>query len=157
MAVLEKIGNENISNTIFKNKNFNKISNKDKNILYDNLNAVFDINKHNIVKKNDDFFILPSTTLSLKNLNIVSIGCIVGTYTNKNFKINHNFYHTYGDDFTNKINLSYDDIFKYLHGEEIEYNAPNGIYAICYNNIPLGGGKIVNEKIKNYYPKNLRI
>ena len=157
MAVLQKLGKEEIEDTVFSNKNFTPIYNKDRTILNDNLNNVFDINNRNIVKKNDDYFILPENTMSLKKLNIVSIGCIIGTYSNKTFKINHNFYHTYGSEFSSKINIPKEDTLKYLHGEEINVDFNNGICVVCYENIPLGGGKIVNGKIKNYYPKNLRI
>ena len=46
---------------------------------------------------------------------------------------------------------------KYLQGEEINYSGNlNGICVITYKNTPIGGGKITNNKIKNYYPKELR-
>lgn len=157
MAILEKMGEEEISYSEFSNYNYSKISNKDKKILSDNLSSICDIKNIDIAKKNDTFFAVPQNTMSLNNLNIVSIGCVIGSYVNKIFKIDHNFYHTYGDNFYNKINLSDNDILKYLHGEEISVNAQSGICVICYKKIPLGGGKIVNEKLKNYYPKNIRI
>jgi NOL1/NOP2/fmu family ribosome biogenesis protein len=33
---------------------------------------------------------------------------------------------------------------------------PNGIYVATYLNANLGGGKIINGTLKNYYPKDLR-
>ena len=59
--------------------------------------------------------------------------------------------------FFHKINLNEEQINKYIKGEEIDFDDTNGIVAVCYKNIPLGGGKIVNGKLKNYYPKELRV
>lgn len=157
MAVLEKLGDEDIFITEFNNNKFAPISNKDKKVLSDNLTAICDIKSKNIVKKDNNYYLLPEETLSLENLNIVCIGCVIGNYNGKAFKINHNFYHTYGDDFKLKANLEKEDILKYLHGEEIDTESPNGICVVSYKNMPLGGGKVVNGKLKNYYPKELRI
>lgn len=157
MAVLEKTEGEELYNTNFSNNSYSKLSNKDKNIIYDNLSNVCDINNLNIVKKSDNYYTIPETNIALNNLNIVTIGCVIGSVNNKAFKINHNFYHTYGDLFYNKINLPKEVALKYLHGDEIETENKNGVCVICYKNIPLGGGKIVNGRIKNYYPKELRI
>lgn len=157
MAVFEKTEGQELTNTTFNNNNYSKISNKDKNILSDNLSKVCNIKNLNIVKKSDNYYIIPETTISLSKLNIVSLGCVLGSLNNKIFKLNHNFYHTYGELFYNTINLSKEDTLKYLHGEEIDTEKNNGICVLCYQNIPLGGGKIVNGKIKNYYPKELRI
>ena len=48
------------------------------------------------------------------------------------------------------------NLVKYLKGYEIEANNPNGICALTYLGVSLGGGKAVNGRIKNYYPKGLR-
>ena len=46
---------------------------------------------------------------------------------------------------------------KYLRGEEIDCDAAeSGWCAVCYEGVPLGGGKISGGRVKNHYPKGLR-
>ena len=71
----------------------------------------------------------------------------------------HQLFSAYGKDFKRLQNLKSDDsrVQKYLRGEEIDTEiADNGYCAILYEGVSLGGGKIVNGKIKNHYPKGLR-
>ena len=82
-----------------------------------------------IYKKEDNFYALPKTCINFENLNLLTIGTTIGTRENNNFKINHNFYHTYGDLFYNKIELSKEDANKYIHGDTINVDKPNGIYV----------------------------
>ena len=58
-----------------------------------------------------------------------------------------------------KVELNLEQVNNYLKGYELEIDdkLENGICVITYHNITIGGGKIVENKIKNYYPKNLRI
>ena len=74
-----------------------------------------------------------------------------------NLKLSHEFYHTFGNKFFNQLELDGLNIIKYLHGEELETDNPNGIYSVNYLGVPLGGGKAVQGKLKNYYKKELRI
>ena len=41
--------------------------------------------------------------------------------------------------------------------QSFSYDIENGWCAILINGVPLGGGKAVNQQIKNHYPKGLRI
>ena len=70
----------------------------------------------------------------------------------------------YGKCFASRILLAADDprVSRYLAGEEIETdNASSAIAALllCIGGeaIPLGGGKAVGGRFKNYYPKGLRV
>ena len=64
-----------------------------------------------------------------------------------------------GHKFKRKIEFSpdSDEIKKYLHGEEIEADLPNGWAVVTVNGCTLGGAKVVSGKAKNHYPKGLRI
>ena len=99
---------------------------------------------------------MPEKNINLNNLNLLSIGCVIGNAQKNIFKINHNFYHIYGDLFYNKHELTITEIHKYLKGEELDIDTKNGIYVITHQGIYLGGGKAVNGRLKNYYPKELR-
>lgn len=55
------------------------------------------------------------------------------------------------------INLDYQNIQKYIRGESLK-NIPykNGYYFVSYNNLIIGNGHLVNNELKNLYPKGLR-
>ena len=119
---------------------------------------IVDISQFNIVKRHDNYYILPKTTINFDNLNVASIGTLLGTANKDTFKLSHNFYHVLGHTLKNKYELKDIEIFPYLQGQELDINCnAKGICTVTYLNIPVGGGKISNEKLKNYYPKELRI
>lgn len=45
---------------------------------------------------------------------------------------------------------------RYLRGETLETDLPNGWALVCADGLALGWGKIVNGVVKNHYPKGLR-
>jgi NOL1/NOP2/fmu family ribosome biogenesis protein len=58
------------------------------------------------------------------------------------------------------VELSADcpEIKAYLHGEEIAVpSAIKGYCAVCVNGMTLGFGKASNGRLKNKYPKGLRV
>lgn len=71
----------------------------------------------------------------------------------------HQFFMAYGHKFKRKLNLSLSDprLSRYLHGEEIEAELPNGWAAVTVEGCTIGGIKVVNGIAKNHYPKGLRI
>ena len=60
--------------------------------------------------------------------------------------------------FDNVIELNYEDIIKYIHGDTIPVpeNYENGFYKVTYRKLGIGLGKIVKGVLKNHYPKGLR-
>lgn len=140
-------------------RGFEKVNNKELTLINKTLKDILDCNQidFDYLKKNDEIFVLPKEKIDVKNLNILNIGCLLGIIQKDNLKISHEFYHTYGNLFKQKIELSQDDAKKYIHGEEIDTDLSNGIYAVTHISIPLGGGKISNGRLKNYYKKNYRI
>lgn len=58
----------------------------------------------------------------------------------------------------NKINLSRDQAISYLKRDEIRIDASfRGWGLMCFEGHPLGWAKILDNRINNYYPKQLRI
>lgn len=159
MAILEKDGVEEIEYDNFNCNGFSGVYRKEMQILNNAFKDVADISSLQFVKKDNTYFTISKNILDFSNLNVLTTGCVVGTYNKNIFKIHHNFYHVYGNLFYNKINLDDNNIYKYLHGEEldIEENSKSGIVAVYYKDISIGGGKVVNGKLKNYYEKDLRI
>ena len=60
--------------------------------------------------------------------------------------------------FKRKIELSADseELKKYLHGEEIACDLPNGWAVVTVDGCAVGGAKVVSGTAKNHYPKGLR-
>ncbi len=78
----------------------------------------------------------------------------------KNYVLpHHQFFMAYGNDFKLKIDLAPDseDIHRYLHGEEIKTDCPNGWAVVTVCGVALGGAKVSGGVAKNHYPKGLRI
>ena len=160
MALLQKNGDESLSTSSFRAKGYENIYKKDIEVLRKTFKNVADIKNLEMVKRNENIFVLPQETLDLEDLNVVSTGTLLGTISSGTIKIAHEFYHTYGELFENKIELDKNQVLDYLKGYEInifENQHRNGICVVTHLGIPLGGGKVVGDKIKNYYPKNLRI
>lgn len=140
-------------------RGFEKVNNKELALIDRTLKGILDCNQidFSYLKKCDEIFVLPKEKLDVKNLNILSLGCSLGTIQKDNLKISHEFYHTYGNLFKQKIELNEEEARKYIRGEELDTSLTNGIYAVTHLSIPLGGGKISNNRLKNYYKKNYRI
>lgn len=160
MIALKKKGeniDENYTPKNTKLKNFTSLNKKEEDVILDTLSKVIDKNEWEFVKKDIFIYSIPKVKINTENLNIVNAGVYVGELNKGILKLSHDFYHTYGREFLNKIELSESDAKRYIHGEELDTEKPNGIYSINYLSTTLGGGKVVDGKIKNYYPKNLRI
>ena len=90
---------------------------------------------------------------------VFSAGVLLGEIRGSVLIPSHQFFSAYGNRFIQRVELSGDEdrLRRYLRGEEIEYNGEgSGFCAVCYLGATIGGGKIVNSRIKNHYPKGLR-
>ncbi len=96
---------------------------------------------------------------AIDTLRFNTIGVKVGSLLKGRFEPNHSIFMAYADLFKNKIELSADELKKYLHGEEIskDLSGKKGYGVVTVNGYAVGGVKIVNNRLKNLYPKGLRI
>ncbi len=116
---------------------------------------------------------IPSGRFALSGDNIVLIshgcpipprsvfmsGVLVGELRRGVLHPSHQFFSAYGEYFKGKVMLGEDDerVKKYLAGEEIECDPSlSGFVSVMYCGVPLGGGKAVQGRLKNHYPKGLR-
>ena len=93
----------------------------------------------------------------LNGLNVMRAG--IEEFTNeKNLKVpTHASTHVDDIDFENVVELSDEDVSRYLRGEAIRIELPfKGYCKICYKNLGLGLAKYSNGMLKNHYPKGLR-
>ncbi len=90
---------------------------------------------------------------------VFSSGVLLGEIRKGVLTPHHQFFSAYGKSFKRKLELCGDGekVRKYLRGEEIDNEGLTGGWcAVTYLGAPLGGGKVVGDKIKNHYPKGLR-
>lgn len=158
MALLKKKGEEEASKKHkFYANGFSDLYKKDIEILKKDFFPFVDISNINLAKKNDSIFAIPDISLNFEKLNVLSMGVLMGNILKGTFKPAHTSFHTYGDIYKNKVSLNPQQLNYYLQGQEIEVDERiNGLCVVEYMNIPLGGGKVVGNRLKNYYPKELR-
>ena len=88
----------------------------------------------------------------------MSLGVFIGNVEKGRFEPNHSLFMAYYKDFKCLVELSADEAKRYLHGEELSKDVAYKGYAVVTRNCsPLGGVKISGGKLKNLYPKGLRI
>lgn len=90
---------------------------------------------------------------------VFSAGVLIGEKRGKLIFPSHQFVCAYGNIYKRQENITDDDAATaYLAGEEIDASFDgNGFAAVLYKGSPMGGGKASGGKIKNHYPKGLRI
>ena len=127
------------------------------------INKFFDDNlierpKGRLIKWGESVAIV-SHDLPVPSQSVFMAGVMLGEVKKGVLTPHHQFFSVYGKAMKRQESLTVNDnrVQKYLRGEEIDTEiADNGYCAILYEGVCLGGGKIVNGKIKNHYPKGLR-
>lgn len=111
------------------------------------------------IKKYGENLVIVSHDMPLPPRSVFSAGVLIGEIRGKNLFPSHQFFSAYGDLFKIKINLSEDEAKRYLAGEEIDAKDEkvSGYCVLFCKSAAIGGGKISAGKIKNHYPKGLRI
>ncbi|MBO5906689.1 MAG: hypothetical protein J6Q85_00860 [Clostridia bacterium] len=124
--------------------------------------------KENFKKAPDGRFIKQGDGIALANskipippYSVFMPGVMLGEIRGKIFFPHHQLFSAFGGNMKRVENLKKGDprAIKYLTGEEIEAKevSGSGYVAVCYEGAVLGGGKLSGGKIKNHYPKGLRL
>ncbi len=94
----------------------------------------------------------------------IAAGVPIGELRKGRILPHHHFFMAYGTRFLSKCILAPDDprVAEYLSGAEIAVDEGlkgyTAVLLLCGETaIPLGGGKAVGGRLKNYYPKGLRV
>ena len=82
-------------------------------------------------------------------------GLFLGSQIGDKFVPSHHFSHF--ENATNSIELTKEEVVKYLKGETLNKKYPNGYNFVSYMGMNLGVVYVINGILKNYYPKGLRI
>lgn len=89
------------------------------------------------------------------SLHLLKDGVECGEIIKGRFEPSHNLSTVFN--FFQKQDLSLEEVKKYLHGEQIETPFSSNFVQVQYLGVSLGLGKAVQGKLKNYYPKGLRV
>lgn len=116
----------------------------------------------NLALVGEKIIILPKNyNRNIKNTGIIRAGIILGEIVKNRIEPHHSvFMAAQKNDCRSAVDfdLNSDEIHKFLHGEEIAVPSEvKGYTAVCVNEITVGFGKASNGRLKNKYPKGLRI
>ena len=104
--------------------------------------------------------LLPPELPDLSGLNILSAGIAVAEVCKNRLEPCHSaFLATSLDDCRCSLSLSLSDprLTRFLHGEELSHDGEKGWTAIGVGNLAVGFGKCAGGRLKNRYPKGLRL
>ena len=133
---------------------------KDAKTVWDFLSEILEVlPQGRLVQLREDIYLAPE--LPIPPRGVYAPGVCVGTLQKGRIVPHHQLFSAYGAQFRRKLNLTHGDarVESYLRGEEIaapELSGGNGFAALLYEGAPLGGGKAVDGRLKNHYPKGLR-
>lgn len=117
----------------------------------------YDYVKDNLYQKKDDFYFAVDKSLLVDDKKFLNYGVKLGTVVKGRFEPNHNLFTGFSDYFLRKVNLTKEQAYHYLRGNTVDVEIENGWCVVCYLNASIGGGKVVNNMLKNHYPKGLRL
>ncbi|MDD4123411.1 MAG: RsmB/NOP family class I SAM-dependent RNA methyltransferase [Bacilli bacterium] len=124
----------------------------------DNLTYKFDPKR--IYIKNDDIYYLPPKIIGFENLRHLRVGQHIGKILKNRIEPSHGFaMSSKKEDFQRFINLTLHDelmLSKFIHGETLNVDLENGYCLILIDGMSIGYGKVVNNILKNLFPKGLR-
>lgn len=104
----------------------------------------------------DNAVLIPHS-LPVPSRSVFMSGVLIGEIRGKILHPSHQFTSVFGNSFKNRIELSSEDIKRYIGGEEISLDTDKcGWCAVTYRGATLGLGKISGSVMKNHYPKGLR-
>lgn len=111
-----------------------------------------------LVQLREDVYLCPDIPIPPRG--VFAPGVCVGTLQKRRLVPHHQLFSALGQAFRLQLPLSNGDtrVGAFLRGEEIDAPelAKNGFACVLYEGAPLGGGKAVNGRLKNHYPKGLR-
>lgn len=154
MAVLRHKGEKAIRSYVTKNK-----TEKINPILIEFLNDTLENYNKDDITFYGDTPVFYSGDIEIKKGTAFMCGVTIGEIKKNYVLPHHQLFMAYGNNFKRKIDLAPDseDLQKYLRGEEIKTDCPNGWASVTVCGVAVGGAKVSNGVAKNHYPKGLRM
>ncbi len=105
----------------------------------------------------DNLYIMPADTPSLSGLKVLRCGLHLGSFKKDRFEPSHAFALFLGEgDVINSVRVNETDAENYVKGMTLEGEG-NGWCLVSLGGYSLGWGKASGGRIKNHYPKGLRV
>lgn len=107
----------------------------------------------------DNLYLVPAEAPDLQGLKVVRAGLHLGTFKKRRFEPAHALSHTLkaGDvHYTANFPGDSEELERYLRGETLSVEGPDGWYLVAVDGYGLGWGKLVKGVLKNHLPKGLR-
>ncbi len=112
--------------------------------------------EYNII--NDKLYIMPENMPDMRGLGVIRAGVFAGEFKKNRFEPSHAlFMSAKPENIRRVLNVDDEGAKKFLSGMELESDCKNGYTAVVYGNIVIGFGKTADSRLKNKYPKGLRI
>ena len=160
VAVFKKHSNTDVLPTILYKQSEISPTKKEMAIVDDFIKSnLTDMPKGRFIKQGNGISFIPFD-IPLPPRNVFMAGVMLGEIKGAVFFPHHQLFSAFGGLFRRVRNLEKGDpcCEKYLRGEEIDAGGTdNGWCVVAYEGVALGGGKVSGSKIKNHYPKGLRI
>lgn len=157
-ALLKRVSGTQTPSILYKDASL-PLSKEDDRLLSDFLSSSVGGLPPLVYRKIGSRIVALTEALPVPKASVFSAGVTVGETERGRLVPHHQFFSAYGKFFARTVDLSSDDprLGAYLHGEEIPSEGENGYVAVLCDGIALGGGKRVDGRVRNYYPKGLRI
>lgn len=143
---------------------YNYIPSKDKTVLQQAKELLSDLfivpPKGHLEIHNDNIYILPDILPDISGMGVLRAGVQLGELKKNRIEPSHAlFMQSKPENLRRVCHLSLKDerLNRFLHGEEIDCETSDGYTAVAVENITVGFGKCVHARLKNKYPKGLRI
>ena len=109
-----------------------------------------------IVKYKDTIVFRPS--IPIPSYGVYMPGVAIGTVLKGRLEPHHQFFSAMGHRFVRRLMLTSEDerVERYLRGETLPCDLPNGYASVLVDGCALGGVKVTQGVAKNHYPKGLR-
>ena len=161
MALMRRTSGENSSRPVLYKDTSKPISKEEKAVIDKFFRESLLEAPHGRIVKSGENIVIISHGYPVPPKSVFSAGVLLGTVEKGILFPSHQFFSTYGNLFKRQENLTRGDerVKKYLRGEEIDAVSVEGggWCSVLYEGVALGGGKASAGKIKNHYPKGLRI
>lgn len=145
-----------------RNFNYKTAKNTDNKLGYEIFSQLFNCDVYGkIVKVAGKFIILPGGLPDIAGLNVLRVGVLLGTSKGSVWEPAHAAFMAASKDelkFSVDLGSGSSEILEYLSGREISINDKlSGYVGVCVDGIVTGFGKAVNGRLKNKYPRGLRL
>lgn len=135
---------------VLKGKKLDKVAEKFLSEQLHSLPAYYYVDKERVYGMDVPF-------ADFKKVKVLRQGVYLGDVIKNRFEPSHSFYMVADFDYKRKIDVSLEEMDRFMHGEVLQKECDKGYVAVCYKGHPFGFGKSDGKQIKNKIPKGLRL